>query len=95
MSSLLLFGTLSLSLSLLKGVLTSQIVWINDVFEVVIGLFLAFFDAFVITIAVALVDLSGSNDLVLGVVQEFGPMGKPSGNSWHREEHSEELSWDT
>lgn len=48
-----------------------------------------------VAFGVADVVLSGSVDVVFGVVQEFDPMGDPSGNSGDGEEDGVHVGWET
>lgn len=43
---------------------------------------------------VTLVNLSWSDNFVVGVVQEFVPVSQPSGESWKGEKDGKHLSWD-
>jgi len=64
----MLFSALSLSFVIVKGMLTSQIVGIDDVFEIIVSLLFALFNHLIIASTVTLVNLAGSHNLVLRVI---------------------------
>ena len=90
-----LLGLFALGLGMVEGSLASEVVGVNHIFKIVIGFLLTGFHGHVVASAVALVDLARTHDFVLGVVEELGPVGQPTGDSRNGKQNCEELSWDT
>jgi len=85
---------LSVRSHVLDGGLAPDIKVGNDILKLLVNLLCAIFHADKLAASVTLVDLTGTDDLVLGVLSELVPVGKPSRESRKSEHDGEHLGGD-
>ena len=77
-----------------EGSFSAGVLGVDDVAELLVNHLLALVLGHELSTGVALVDLAGTHNLVLGVLNELVPVSEPAGKTGQGEEDSEHLSGD-